>query len=100
MSIKTYLSGPMTGHADLNFPLFHATATRLRAAGLDVVNPAELNAAPDTPWDICMRADIGALMECQAIAMMPGWMESRGARLERHIAVSLGMKVTYLEAVA
>jgi hypothetical protein len=39
---KIYLSGPMTGLPDLNFPAFHAEAARLRALGYDVINPAEL----------------------------------------------------------
>ena len=36
-----YLSGPMTGLPDLNFPAFHAAADKLRSQGVQVVNPAE-----------------------------------------------------------
>ncbi|MBP7610130.1 MAG: DUF4406 domain-containing protein, partial [Steroidobacteraceae bacterium] len=32
----------MSGRPDLNFPAFTAAATQLRAAGFEVVNPAEL----------------------------------------------------------
>ena len=28
---RIYISGPMTGRIDLNFPAFHAEAARLRA---------------------------------------------------------------------
>ena len=44
--MKLYLAGPMTGIKDLNFPAFHAEASRLRALGHIVVNPAAVN--PDT----------------------------------------------------
>lgn len=91
--MKTYLAGPMTGHPDLNFPLFHAEAQRLRAIGHDVVNPAEINVDPAKGWEDCMRADIAELVTCQAIAMLPGWQQSRGASLEHHIATQLGLQV-------
>lgn len=39
-----YISGPITGMPDLNFPAFHAAAAALRAAGYTVTNPAELDA--------------------------------------------------------
>ncbi|WP_417219007.1 DUF4406 domain-containing protein [Achromobacter spanius] len=94
--MKTYLAGPMTGHLDLNFPLFHAEAKRLRATGHDVVNPAEINVDPTKGWEDCMRVDIAELMKCEAIAMLPGWQQSRGASLEHHIATELGLLVFYL----
>ena len=40
--MKMYLSGPMTGMAENNFPAFHDAAAKLRAGGHEVVNPAEL----------------------------------------------------------
>ncbi|WP_256580173.1 MULTISPECIES: DUF4406 domain-containing protein [unclassified Pseudomonas] len=87
-----YLSGPMTGLADLNFPAFHAMAARLRAAGHAVVNPAELD-HPTKDWSDCLRRDIVALMECYTLATLSGWEHSKGARLEVIIAERLGMTV-------
>lgn len=86
----------MTGLPDLNFPLFHAEARRLRASGHDVVNPAEINVDPTKGWQDCMRADIAELVKCKAIAMLPGWQQSRGATLEHHIAMQLGLRVIQL----
>lgn len=89
-----YVSGPMTGIENLNFPAFNAAAERLRSAGFVVVNPAELNPdaeAKGLTWNQCMRVDIRALMECEYVFMLPGWRASRGANLEHHIAQSLGM---------
>jgi hypothetical protein len=94
-----YLSGPMTGMPEFNFPAFHKAAASLRASGHEVVNPAELDAAdagkPMT-WEMYLRRDIRALMECTGIALLPGWEKSKGAKLEKHIADQLGMSVIFL----
>lgn len=86
----------MTGLPDLNMPAFHAAAARLRAAGYTVVNPAEINSDPAADWHACMRADIKALCDCDAIALLSGFENSRGACLELTIARSLGMEVMHL----
>ena len=94
---RIYISGPMTGLPDLNFPAFHAAAAALRAKGIDVVNPAELNADNQGDWASCMKADIKALCDCTALALLPGWEDSSGAHLEMHLAHRLGMKVRKIE---
>lgn len=91
--MNIYIAGPMTGIPQFNFPAFHAAAAALRSAGWDVVNPAEVCPDPTMAWLDCMRRDIAALMGCDSIALLPGWMDSKGARLERHIAVQLGLQV-------
>lgn len=96
MNKKLYLSGPMSGHPELNFPAFRLMAKSLRAAGYDVTSPAELNPDPDADWKTCMRADIKALCDCDGIALMPGWESSAGAHLELHVAHRLGIEVRAL----
>ena len=91
--MRAYVAGPMSGIANLNFPLFHHVAAQLRAAGHDIVNPAEINIDPAAEWHVCMRADIAELVTCDAIVMLPGHEKSRGAALELHIAKALGMQV-------
>lgn len=88
-----YISGPMTGKVSFNFPAFHAEAERLRALGHVVVNPAEINTDVDAEWGDCLRADIKALMDCDAIVLLPGWEKSRGALLEFHNADALEMAI-------
>lgn len=95
--MRIYLSGPMTGLPDLNFPAFHAAAAQLRARGYLVANPAEINPDTTLPWETCMRLDIQALCNCDGIAMMPGWMNSKGAHLELSVAHRLGLKVNSLQ---
>jgi hypothetical protein len=92
MKLTIYISGPMTGKPGLNFDAFNAAAAKYRAQGHTVINPAELNPDPSTPWVECMKVDIAALLKCNAIKMLPGWCDSRGARLERYIAWALNFK--------
>lgn len=91
---RVYLSGPMTGIADNNFPAFTHWAAKLRAAGLEVVSPHEIQEAGT--WELCLRADMRELPTCDAIALMPGWERSKGAHLELHVAHRLGMEVIHL----
>lgn len=93
---RWYLAGPMTGYPDLNFPAFHAAAASLRALGLHVVNPAELNPDPGADWKDCMRTDIAELVHCDGIVLLPGWEGSKGAKLERHIAEAFGLIILKL----
>lgn len=97
---RAYLSGPMTGLPDLNFPAFHSAAAQLRAQGIEVVSPAEINQDPDTPWHQCMRIDIRALCDCDTIVLLPGWEKSNGAHLELHIAHRIGMSIEYMERLS
>ena len=90
---RLYLSGPMTGRTELNWPAFQAEAHRLRALGYVVINPAELNPNPKTGWHACMRADLKALLDCDAICLLDGWEQSQGAHLELHVAHRVGLQV-------
>lgn len=95
--MKVYLSGPMTGIPEFNYPAFHATTAKLRAAGYEVVNPAEVNPDASLSWQQCLREDIKHLCDCEALALMPGWQNSQGAHLEMHIAHRLGIKIHFVE---
>lgn len=96
-----YLSGPMTGLPDHNYPAFQAAAERLRAQGATVVSPHELPAncpgcgENDLPhsWAEHMRADLAALLTCDVIMLLPGWETSRGAQLEKTVAEAVNMTV-------
>lgn len=90
--MKIYLSGPMSGIEDYNFPLFISETKRLRDLGYIIENPVE-NEVNGEDWQACMRADICQLMRCDAIAMLPGWFTSKGVNVEYALAVTLGFKV-------
>jgi hypothetical protein len=97
--MKLYLAGPMSNIPELNFPLFHAETARLRGLGYEIINPAEVNADPAVGWLACMRDDIAALVRCDGVATLPGWENSRGAKIERGLAESLGLVVLNAEQI-
>ena len=92
--MKIYVAGPMTGIPEFNFPAFNAAAARLRAAGHEVINPAE-NEGGDTSktWAYYMRQDLHHVLSVEAIAVLPGWQRSRGATLEVAVARALGLPI-------
>lgn len=93
---RGYLSGPMSGIADNNFPAFNEAAAALRALGFMIVNPAEISVANSDSWQDCLRADIKELCDCNFIVLMPGWEASNGAHLELHLAHRLGLDISFL----
>lgn len=99
-ALHVYLSGPMSGIADFNFPAFIAAAEVLRAAGYIVLNPAEINTDTGMSWEDCLRNDIRVLCDCAAIVLLPGWERSKGAQLEQHIAHRLGMEILFYADIA
>ena len=90
---RLYLAGPMTGFEDFNFPAFNKMAAELRARGYAVENPAEHGVVDGADWVDCMAYDLTRLGLCGQVAALPGWENSKGARLEVHIARELGMRV-------
>jgi hypothetical protein len=40
-----------------------------------------------------MRLSIAQVLQAEAVALLPGWVNSRGALLERRIATALGLLV-------
>ena len=97
-----YISGPMSGIPEHNFPAFLRIEEEIlesfAANGIEnfsIVNPARLD-SPDDPemeWADYLRRDIRVLMDCDSIFLLPGWQLSKGANLERAIARALGFRV-------
>lgn len=82
-----YLSGPMSGYEDCNYPEFNRVAAILREAGFTVHNPAE--EAVGASYRSIVGDDIKRLIDCDAVALLPGWHASRGAKVEAQVAVLL-----------
>lgn len=117
--MKIYLAGPMRGIPEFNFPAFMAGAQGLRDDGHTVFNPAERdnehhgtdiskgNATGDESIAVAqhgfsIREALAADMkficeEADAIALLPGWENSKGAKAEHATAVALGLQVIHLE---
>ena len=91
---RYYISGPMTGIADYNRPAFMAASKELARLGLDHFNPATHGLPDGLEWSDYLRFDIRHLTDCTHIYMLPGWEQSKGARLEHRVARELGLIVT------
>lgn len=113
--MKIYVAGPMRGIPEFNFPAFNDAARVLREHGHTVFNPAEKDnerhgkdisagntegcekkaaeehgfnlrvaLGDDLAW-ICAHAD--------AVALLPGWENSKGAQAEKATALALGLHI-------
>lgn len=97
---KVYLSGPMRGYPESNYPAFAEAAHSLRMQGHEVYSPHEFphNGPAET---FPMREAFAAYCkficeEAEAIVMLPGWEKSKGATIEHSLAVYLGLQaLTY-----
>lgn len=111
--MKLYLAGPMTGLPQFNFPLFHTAASELRAAGYDIISPAEMDSpavqsaaikssdgaldahgkiAGET-WGEILARDVRVIADTtDGIVFLSDWIKSRGARLEAFVALLSGKK--------
>lgn len=94
-----YLSGPMSGYPQHNFPAFNRAAEQLRDAGYTVINPAEIEQPIGADWETCMSNDIREMLKADVVATLPGWQVSRGARVETTLARQLGKQVVELAAL-
>jgi hypothetical protein len=97
-----YLAGPMRGYPEYNFPEFLRFGEQLKKKGFNVFNPAERDTIQDgfdpkkdtaksLKW--YMSYDLPAVCNSDAIAVMPGWEHSQGARLEVHVAREIDIPV-------
>ena len=104
MRKRVYLAGPITGVEGYE-RAFKAAALRLRMSGFLPVSPtvvsklrASLCRRPDdSDWQMWMRATMFLLVECDGVALLPGWRESRGAMIEADWAEAMGLPVRELE---
>lgn len=122
---KIYVAGPMTGFEYFNFPAFDAARDKLRSEGWAVFSPADhdrhllmkrtswMPQEEDSigPWKMwsenvtegklpTLRDMLGADLEwiaknADAIFMLPGWENSKGANAEWALAKALGLEIIY-----
>jgi hypothetical protein len=106
-----YLAGPMSNLPQFNFPAFHEAASALRARGYEVVSPAELDGIEikqvamaskkgkldaahkiaGHTWGDLLSRDVKVVADkVEGIILLPGWQNSRGARLECFVGLLCG----------
>lgn len=101
ITMKIYISGKI---GDLPMDevrvKFAAGAACVVSQGHEPVNPLELH-DPGSPhpnpstWKEYMVNDISALLDCQAILMLPDWQDSPGGKVEHGICMALNRPIFY-----
>lgn len=89
--MKVYIIGKITGlPREHVVEKFRKAEDKLKSAGMVVVNPVDL-VHEDSTWHNAMRTCIGALVQCDAVALLPDWHKSVGGKLEAEIALQLNL---------
>lgn len=114
--MNIYVAGPMRGYPKFNFPAFFSAQEKLEAEGHTVFNPAakdvenygdkfwkksrgSLSEAEKKGFSLrrALQADTSWICEhADAVALLPGWKKSKGAKAEKALAEALGLEVLYL----
>jgi hypothetical protein len=106
----------MTGYVDFNYPEFNSVAGMLQGCGYATLNPADIDnlhpvqaryfcstkkcgacagckefALRDWKW--YMRHALVMMLEADGIALLRGWSQSRGAKVEAFVGRAVGMEV-------
>lgn len=99
-----YISGPMTGKPKFNYPYFRTIATSLRGIGYNILSPAEIDSGAqleknqkEKPYSYWLKKAMLMMCNADAIIMLEGWTQSKGARRELDFMLDCGMPAFRLE---
>lgn len=92
--MRIYISGAITGTTDY-MRRFRIAEMIFEERGLDVVNPAKLCSSLPTDFrhEEYMKVCLAALDSCDAIYMLTGYENSKGAMIELGYAKGKGLKI-------
>ena len=109
LSMKSvYIAGPMRGIEDWNYPLFDEARDFLNRLGKwQVFSPADMDRAqgfnpvydevdPVLFMRDAMRRDLTKIAECDRLAVLPGWENSKGCKAEIALARVLNIPIMHL----
>jgi len=106
-SRRIYITGPMSGHPGFNYDAFDRAEEQLAESGQEPVSPADPTQldqddpdelAPGVSYEDCLAQAVEKLLSADAVALLPGWEDSHGARLEVALARRRGMEIRPLSS--
>lgn len=110
-SLLLYISGPISGLAPgVARSRFTGADNLLTAIGFRCLDPHSVAACTDNScggyddddlpgdtyvhsWECYLRYDLIEMLKCDGVALLDGWEESRGARLEYNTAKELAIEI-------
>jgi hypothetical protein len=96
MHKKLYISGKITGD-DNYVQKFKQAEDVLLNGGYFPVNPVAHVPPKYASWDTAMRLVLKTMLDCDGVALLPDWKESKGAKIEARLASDLRMPVKPVE---
>jgi Domain of unknown function (DUF4406)/Domain of unknown function (DUF6378) len=104
-----YISGPMRGYPDHNYPAFFRAESELArflectlvpacGEGFEIINPARNFGGDKTrEQKEYLKVDIVHVTQCDFVVLLPGWEKSEGAKLEVAVAEATGAEFILAE---
>lgn len=103
--MKIYISGKISGeNLTQCWQKFLSHENKLLKEGHEPVNPFKIHGfesiadieKSNKTYNELIRACVKSLMDCDQLLMLPCWQTSKGAMIERDIALKTGIEVVYL----
>jgi hypothetical protein len=91
---KVYIAGKVTGEPPHTTALKFAMAKKeIEAMGFEAINPIEVVGDFKAPWQYAMKKCIKAMLDCDGVVILPCWILSPGAKIERQLAEDLDIVI-------
>ena len=93
--LVAYISGPMTGYEEYNYPEFMRLEKLLVDLDMVVINPAHTGVQEGWTWRQYLERDLIELLthNVDIVVTLSDWEKSKGSSLEVHVAKELGIPV-------
>lgn len=108
IGLKPYISGPMSGYVELNYPQFFEASGIVTTMGFCPINPAKLSLdlavfrqTENLSISDYMRHDLKSLLDsATSLILLPGYEDSAGAILELTVAMAIGIPIFHWAQVS
>ena len=92
---RVYLSGPITNVKNYRGLFMFAEELADFGEAKQIYNPAA-QIPSSSSWEQAMHRCLSEITNYDTVVMLPGWNVSRGARLERDVALACGINIVDL----